>query len=79
MPQTDSVATARHPFGDFAPDSLIDTPTAARLLSYSPATLNAWRNRKQGPSYIKVSGTSVRYRVCDLEEWVNSRIIGGAS
>lgn len=78
MHQTDPVATTRHTFGDFAPDSLIDTPTAARLLNYAPATLNAWRNRKLGPPYVKVSGTSIRYRVRDLEEWVNARITGGA-
>ena len=53
---------------------LIDERTAADLLGYSVRALQNWRVRGGGPLFVKVSGRSVRYRRCDLAEWVEARL-----
>jgi hypothetical protein len=59
--------------GDGAPERLLSTVDAARRLRMQPATLKAWRFRRQGPSYILVSARCVRYRQRDLDAWVAGR------
>jgi hypothetical protein len=39
-------------------------------------TLRDWRKRGKGPRFIKV-GSSVRYRLSDIEDFVNSLPAGG--
>jgi hypothetical protein len=39
-------------------------------------TLRDWRKRGKGPRFVKV-GSSVRYRLTDIEEFVNSLPAGG--
>lgn len=43
---------------------------AARLLSISFRTLQAWRRTGVGPAFIKL-GRAVRYRQQDLVDWAN--------
>lgn len=45
---------------------------AADRLGLEPSTLANWRYRGGGPLFIKVGGR-VRYRLCDLAEWLDSR------
>jgi len=48
--------------------ALLTEKQAARLLSISFRTLQAWRRIGTGPSFIKL-GRAVRYRQQDLVEW----------
>ena len=46
---------------------LLDTVAAAALLAVTPRTLTNWRNKRQGPAFVKVGKRAVRYRISDLE------------
>lgn len=48
---------------------LVDEREAGRLLRLAPKTLQQWRQRGEGPPYVRVSSRCVRYRVRDLEAW----------
>lgn len=52
---------------------LMDEGQAAVVLKVSPRTLQAWRVRGCGPTFIKV-GRLVRYRLKDLQELVNENV-----
>lgn len=56
---------------------LVNEKEAARILNISPGTLSVWRctNRYRLP-FVKI-GKAVRYRVADLERFIESRTIGG--
>ena len=41
------------------------------MLGVPVATVYAWRSRGQGPRGLKI-GRHVRYRLSDVEEWVES-------
>jgi hypothetical protein len=45
---------------------------AANYLGVSAAALRAWRARGDGPAYYKLS-KSVRYRLADLDAWLERR------
>jgi hypothetical protein len=55
---------------DASDERLLSPLEAARRLRMQPATLKAWRLRKQGPNYIFISARCVRYRECDLDSWI---------
>ena len=56
-------------------DSLLNSYEVANLLGLrNPGTLANWRNRQCGPPYFRV-GSRVRYRLSDLQEWLNERKI----
>lgn len=56
---------------------LLTEDEAAAFLSVAPQTLALWRCRERYQlPYVKL-GRLVRYRVQDLEEWIESRLIGG--
>ena len=50
----------------------LTTKRAAEYLGLRPNTLEAWRCRGGGPRYVKL-GRAVRYRVTDLNDWIESR------
>jgi predicted DNA-binding transcriptional regulator AlpA len=50
---------------------LLNTEQAAAFVDLSVSTLEAWRKVNRGPRYLRV-GRKVRYRISDLEAWVNS-------
>jgi hypothetical protein len=52
----------------FAPETLLDTVTAARRLGVSPSFLAKARMRGVGPRYRKF-GRAVRYAPADLDKW----------
>jgi hypothetical protein len=58
-------------------DSLttLTTAQAARHLTASPRTLEAWRIRGGGPPYLRISSRCVRYRLRDLERWLDERTV----
>jgi predicted DNA-binding transcriptional regulator AlpA len=51
------------------PEALLMEDQAARLLSVSPRTLQAWRSEDRGPPYVRV-GRSVRYVYAVLLQWI---------
>jgi predicted DNA-binding transcriptional regulator AlpA len=62
-----------------SPDSLsefVSDAELARRLGLSPATLQKWRSQAKGPRWVRM-GRAIRYRVSDVEAWVNAQTVGG--
>jgi hypothetical protein len=58
------------------PSQLLTPEQAAAILNIAPQTLSVWRTCGRYPlRYIKV-GRAVRYRLADVEEFINSRSVG---
>jgi len=47
---------------------------AARLLGLSRKTLQKYRLTGEGPRYVLVSVRCIRYRLCDIKTWQESRL-----
>lgn len=58
-------------------EALLMEVHAARFLSLSVRTLQAWRVRGCGPPYVQ-AGRAIRYRRCDLILWINAHVVAGA-
>jgi hypothetical protein len=57
-------------------NKLLTTKEAAERLNITPHALSVWRCTKRYPlKYVKVGG-AVRYRLQDIEQFVNSRVRG---
>lgn len=56
---------------DIVPE-VISVPEAAIFLSLQPRTLDNWRSQGRGPTFIKLPGGAIRYRVKDLRNWLNT-------
>lgn len=54
------------------------TAEAAAYLRFPQKTVKDWRRRGIGPNYIKVNGAQVRYRVRDLDSWLDEQTVGVA-
>ena len=52
-------------------DRLVDTKRAASVLGLKPFTLRRWRIDGEGPRFCKLGG-AVRYRLSDLEKFVEA-------
>jgi len=50
----------------------LDESQAAEFLSLSPRTLQAWRVRGCGPTYVKL-GRAVRYDLASLQTWLEAQ------
>ena len=48
----------------------LDTAAAARHLGREPGTLRGWRSIGKGPTFHLVSGQFVRYRIDDLDAFL---------
>ena len=55
-------------------NKMVNEVKAAEVLNISVQTARNWRCLRKGPPYIKL-GRSVRYRIEDLEDFINSRRI----
>lgn len=55
-------------------DRLLNEHDAAAFLGYTNRALQNWRLRGGGPRFVKVSGRSIRYRRCDLNDWVAQKL-----
>jgi len=60
-------------------DQLMTENEAAGVLCYSVRALQNWRHRGGGPSFVKVSARSVRYRRRDLLNWIDARTVAHTS
>jgi len=52
--------------------TLMSVEQAADFLGLAVSTLNKWRCYGDGPTFIKM-GRSVRYRISDLNDYVENR------
>ena len=58
-------------------DQLLSQVEAAELLGISPSTMNGWRVQGRGPAFVRLTARCVRYRISDLERWVDAqRVVG---
>jgi excisionase family DNA binding protein len=61
------------------PSPHVPEKEAAEILGVTPGTLSVWRCTRRYPlPYVKV-GRSVRYRMADLEAFIESRTVGAAA
>jgi excisionase family DNA binding protein len=60
-------------------DRLLTPVEAAQYLQLKVETLATWRaNHRYDLPYVRV-GTAIRYRLSDLQKWLESRTVGAAS
>jgi hypothetical protein len=55
-------------------DALLGEVQAARLLNLSVRTLQAWRTKRSGPSFVR-AGRAIRYRRRDLYAWMDANTV----
>lgn len=56
------------------PEQLLTTQQVAALTGISKFTFERWRSRKDGgPKVVNLGPQIVRYRWCELREWMDSR------
>lgn len=53
----------------------LTTDEAAQTLGLSRRTLEGWRVRGGGPSFVKLTRGVVRYRPDDLVAWLGTRVV----
>ena len=58
---------------------LVDEDDAADYLGLSPRTLQGLRVKGGGPDYVKIGSRAVRYRLSDLDEFVEDRVQSSTS
>ena len=51
---------------------------AAKLLTVSPHSLRHWTMKGVGPPHLRF-GNRIRFRKCDLLDWIESRIVRGGT
>ena len=56
----------------------LTTIEAARFLNLKPATLGQWRWNGRGPRFVKI-GRSCRYRLADLEAFLEERVFSSTT
>ena len=61
------------------PDALIREREAAAFLGFSQRALESWRQRGNGPSFVKISARAIRYRRRDLIAWAEERLVASTS
>ena len=54
-------------------NDLMNTREAASYLRLGKPTIERFRMTGEGPRYAKLGG-AVRYRRCDLDDWLESRL-----
>lgn len=52
---------------------------AADYLKVSIRTLQNWRHRGGGPKYTKLNNRMVRYRISQLEAWLDAQAVANTS
>lgn len=62
---------------EFESDALLGEVQAARLLNLSVRTLQAWRTKLSGPSFVR-AGRAIRYRRRDLYDWMDANTVSSA-
>jgi predicted DNA-binding transcriptional regulator AlpA len=63
------------PLKSDAVSQLLTAQDVATATGLSIETLAQWRSQRRGIAYIKISRNCVRYRQCDLDDWISERIV----
>jgi predicted DNA-binding transcriptional regulator AlpA len=58
-------------------ETFLNEKEVASILGISVATVRRWRLLAQGPRWVKVSGSAVRYSPESLKSYLASRPTGG--
>ena len=58
--------------------NVLTTREAAAHLTLAKSTIERMRITGEGPRFLKLGG-AVRYRVCDLDAWLESRLTNSTS
>lgn len=53
---------------------LLDTKDLAHMLKVSPRTIQTWRTTGEGPPFIRLARNSPRYRIEDVQKWLDDRL-----
>lgn len=62
------------------PTPLLDEAAISEYLGVPANTLKAWRRRRQGPPYVHVNSTHlVRYRLSDVDRWLDEQTVVASS
>jgi predicted DNA-binding transcriptional regulator AlpA len=61
-----------------AVENLLNERDVARITGLSLGSIRRWRLLRQGPKFLKLNA-AVRYRLSDLEAWLESRPVGGSA
>ncbi len=54
---------------------LLTPDQVAAFTGLSVETLAQWRSQRRGIPFLKLSRNCVRYRQCDLDAWLDARIV----
>jgi predicted DNA-binding transcriptional regulator AlpA len=52
-------------------EKLLNEAEVAKWLGYSPRTVQGWRLRGKGPAHVVIAGKTIRYRVSDVQSWLD--------
>lgn len=59
--------------GQTTESAVRDTHGAAIYIGVQPRTLEDWRSKGRGPTFVRLGGNRVRYLVSDLDDFLISR------
>ncbi len=59
--------------------NLLKPEAVAEMLGVTVFALKAWRVKRRGPRFIRMSHCSIRYRRSDVEAWIADREEGAAA
>lgn len=62
------------PVSSPASTAAVESAVAAPMIGVEPLTLKLWRRKGIGPPYVKF-GNRVRYRVADIEAWLDAHTV----
>lgn len=52
---------------------LLNSTEVAEMLGVSKMTLKRWRNNDEGPAFIKMSRSNIRYKQEDVEQFIEDK------
>ncbi len=55
-------------------EGLLTEKEAAEWARMAPRTLQLWRQRGEGPRFVRISARCIRYRLEDLKAWAAERV-----
>lgn len=59
-------------------ENLLNTKEVGRIIGVAEITLRKWRMGGFGPRFIKL-GSNVRYRLSDIDAWLDKRVTESTS
>jgi predicted DNA-binding transcriptional regulator AlpA len=72
-PKSDEFTTIEAPACAISSRALLSPQELAVLLNVTMSCVVAWRNRRQGPPYTRISARCIRYNFDDVQAWLAGR------